>query len=937
MSLDPKKAKEYREETEKAGRAQEDNLKRLLSLADAQRDVLFFSRDYTSEVKKASKALNINSITASETAKAFEDVASAAKGITDSYSDVISGEKTLESIQKSKLKLADATNSLQTEYEQFLQATLGSEEAINDTLAGRIALEDALVDSAEKGLISEDDLQAALDLGNIFAGINAELDAEAENMAEIERRAGNIESALNLGESGIGLGDVADNLGSVLNNLGLGGLEEKLGIKDAVADSRSFASKLTESGDITSGLGDKFKVAKNLAGNLGKNLTKALGPAALLAFAVESLVSAFIQLDKSSGELAKEFGVSAAEGQKLVERANDAAGLSGDLLVSTKDVVAAQQSLNKEFGTAVQFSGKFAAEFASISERTGLSAEAMGMFASNAMITGTTIKDQLADVTEVTMELNNQNGIALSVKEIQEGLGKASASQLLSAGRNTKELANQVYQAKLLGVEQSKVESIADSLLDFEGSIAKELEAELLLGKDLNLEKARQAALDNDLATVAKEITKQVGSAAEFGDMNRIEQEAIAAAVGMTKDELANALVEQEKLASVQEAFGTNIKSMSEAQAEYNRLKEKGLLTEEKQQELAEKGLLNQLESASVAEKFTAVQDKIQDLFMQIASALMPIVNVLIDILEPALNAIFQILNPILDIFMNILMLALTPIMAALKWTANILTAIIEPIMNALNPPIEKLMNAFDNVKAQLGEIFGEASEGVDIFGAISSVIELLIIPSISLITAGVEAVMGGLGGLLDMFSGVADIASGIGDIFSGNFESAFEKIGGGFKKIGAGLIRIILSPIQAGIDLILGAINGIAGFLGFDTGLELDIKGMVEDALGLEEGTDVDALGTEFGTGESESAPPEIGLATGGIVTSPTTALIGEGGEPEAVVPLSRASSLGFGGNEKTVQLLERLVAAVERGGVVELDGNKVGTALGLVSYKTQ
>jgi len=47
--------------------------------------------------------------------------------------------------------------------------------------------------------------------------------------------------------------------------------------------------------------------------------------------------------------------------------------------------------------------------------------------------------------------------------------------------------------------------------LDFESSIANELEAELLLGKNINLEKARQAALDNDLATLAVEIkNKQV-------------------------------------------------------------------------------------------------------------------------------------------------------------------------------------------------------------------------------------------------------------------------------------------------------------------------------------------------------------------------------------------------------------------------------------------
>ena len=100
--------------------------------------------------------------------------------------------------------------------------------------------------------------------------------------------------------------------------------------------------------------------------------------------------------------------------------------------------------------------------------------------------------------------------------------------------------------------------------------------------------------------------------------------------------------------------------------------------------------------------------------------------------------------------------------------------------------------------------------------------------------------------------------------------------------------------------------------------------------------GGEVDSVKEELGGGEEEEEG-EIGLARGGIVTSPTRALIGEGGEPEAVIPLSKAKSMGFGGNEKVIQLLERLISVVEKGGVVELDGNKVGTALGMVSYKTQ
>lgn len=901
MGLNPEDARRYREETEKTKRTLDGNLESLLSLADAQRDILFFTRDYASEVKKASKALNINSITASETAKAFQDVTKAAKGITDSYMSVISGEKKLEEIQKNKLKLYNATNSLQTEYEQFLQSVLGDEKAINDVLEGRVLLEDALIDSAEKGIISEDDLQAALDLGNIFAGINLELEAERANMEEIERRAKNIEDALNFG-GGIGLGDVADAFGNIVGEIGGSDFAKKLGIGDAVSESRKFAATLTESGDKAAGLGDKFKVAQNLAGNIGKNLMKSLGPAALLAMAVEKLIEAFKFIDSTSGELAKEFAISAEEGQKLVKSANQAAAASGDLLVSTKDVVAAQQALNKEFGTAVEFSGEFAAEFASIQERTKLSGEAMGFFASNALVAGGNIKDQLADVNAITMELNEQTGVNLNIKNIQEGLAKTSKAALLTAGRNTKELANQVYQAKLLGVEQSKIEGISESLLNFEDSIAKELEAELLLGRDINLERARAAALEGDLATVASEVNKQLEDGKDFSELNVIQQKALADSVGMTREELAAALVEQENLAAVQAA---GFESMSDAQKEFNRLRAEGLTAEEAAKAIGDASLANQLESASAAEKMQAAQEKIQDLFVAIMGSLMPIFNILIDIIETAINPLVEALNPILTLFGELLNAILKPIVRVLKET--------------FLPPIMEIIKAVDQIKIAFADIFGEAEEGGGVFEAIGEIIGVaLLIP-----LRGIQFVVNNV---KNMIQGWSDIFGGLADIMEGD-------ILGGFIKIGKGITRILISPFQAMLDVAIATINALIRAVNKIPGVDIDEFGDVDIAdsiFGKEE--------EDTSTSTSTEAPsPTIGLATGGIVTAPTTALIGEGGEPEAVVPLSKAQSMGFGGNEKTIELLERLVAAVEKGGIVELDGNKVGTVLGLSSYKTQ
>ena len=43
---------------------------------------------------------------------------------------------------------------------------------------------------------------------------------------------------------------------------------------------------------------------------------------------------------------------------------------------------------------------------------------------------------------------------------------------------------------------------------------------------------------------------------------------------------------------------------------------------------------------------------------------------------------------------------------------------------------------------------------------------------------------------------------------------------------------------------------------------------------------------------------------AAGGIIDSPTLTMVGEGGESEAIVPLSKASEFGFGGGGPSVAI---------------------------------
>jgi hypothetical protein len=169
------------------------------------------------------------------------------------------------------------------------------------------------------------------------------------------------------------------------------------------------------------------------------------------------------------------------------------------------------------------------------------------------------------------------------------------------------------------------VANAGKSLLDFESSITAELEAELLLGKDINLERARAAALAGDQVTLEQELQKEAGNFSDFTKMNVIQQEALAKAMGMTSDQLADILFQQE----------VQGKTAKELRA------------------LGKEDLAQRLESQTLQDRLNAAMEKMQNLFVDLASGLTPILFVL----GKALSIVGVIAGMIQDIISGIGML----------------------------------------------------------------------------------------------------------------------------------------------------------------------------------------------------------------------------------------------------------------------------------------
>ena len=188
----------------------------------------------------------------------------------------------------------------------------------------------------------------------------------------------------------------------------------------------------------------------------------------------------------------------------------------GNLSVVTEDNADFVSLMGKGLGISADTSGKLLANFMKIRGESMETAQeslkgTAALAIANEIPVNMLMKD-LADNTETFAEFSIQ-------------------------GSNNLEMA--AVQARRLGVNLSTTAKIANSLLDFESSIEKEMKASLLVGKQLNYNRARQLALEGNIAGAAADVVSQLGGQAGFARLNVIQRRALAESIGVSVEELS--------------------------------------------------------------------------------------------------------------------------------------------------------------------------------------------------------------------------------------------------------------------------------------------------------------------------------------------------------------------------------------------------------------
>jgi hypothetical protein len=401
-----------------------------------------------------------------------------------------------------------------------------------------------------------------------------------------------------------------------LTGKAFGLLAKKLGIGDKYyGDMVQKARDLNEENKKLSFFDKAKSLGKAAAGGIGSALSDPITMIPMIGAAVGGLIKGLkavfdyiLGIQDKTVKFARAMNVSTEEARVMKMQFADISISEGDILVNSQKLVESQMEMVDALGVTNRLTDEQLVTNIKLKDIAGLDLETRKTLAETSKITGKREDEITKSILAQVVGLKNATGINFQNQKILKEVASLGGYLGLTFAKYPEKLTKSLLTVKAMGLELKLLDSIADSFLDFESSISSEFEAQLLTGKDINLAKARELFLNNQLAEAAQEITSQVGSAEEFLKMNRIQAESLAKAFGMSRDQLGDMLTQQEFLSKLGAKQGDSAKEQLRLGLEkYKNQKALAAAVGEE----AYQNLLN----ASAQEKIAAFLDKVTQSF----------------------------------------------------------------------------------------------------------------------------------------------------------------------------------------------------------------------------------------------------------------------------------------------------------------------------------
>jgi hypothetical protein len=621
------------EQSSKANPATRKTAKALVTLADSYNSELQKTILHNTELKDLAKELEsswgdlskvlmaINN-KSDKLNKNFGFVEDVAKDIVDSMNDIGSELYT-------QVDISEKIKKIQKEQGKRLSEFKKARKGLNELIQDEKKLED------EKDKLSEYQYDRKLKRLKVERKIKEE--ALAQLKVDQQSGAFAIQALAGLEETAKAMGianEHAKKLGFNLENA-------TRTVTGKLEKSFDFMEEIPFLSDVIGLDSIKEKIEKNVKASLVKSMTEGksaasslfsamttgartlmttMGPFLPLIIAAAALYKAF-EFDTELTQFSKDMDVSKNAAKELAVNADEIAGSMGVIGVNGKEVMATMGALREEFGVmGGEGSEKLVKNVTFLREKMGLTNdEAIGLN-STASILGTSLEKMTAESMNMGEGLIGSRAMLKEMAKLPKGL-------VAGFKGTTKELEKAVIKGKLFGLSLEKTKQIGEGMLDIESSIEKEMTANVLTGKHMNLNAARQYALSGQYGKLQDEILQQAGSLSDFTAMGPLQQKATADAMGMTVDEMTGMLSKAEELDKVYGMTGDRAEQLMKTADKNGMIDAKNLKGKELEWAQAQNAAKNQ-------EKATAKYDTaMKSLGEAFQKTMLPIVEILGDAL----------------------------------------------------------------------------------------------------------------------------------------------------------------------------------------------------------------------------------------------------------------------------------------------------------------
>ena len=244
----------------------------------------------------------------------------------------------------------------------------------------------------------------------------------------------------------------------------------------------------------------------------------------------------------------------AAMAASMVKFAFDS-GLSLGQMIKMGPALAINQkyvsAMAEEFGTINDVNGKIAWQLKKQSLVYGISAEQAVKILRIQTALSDSSHEQLIDIQNSVAQFARMKGVLPS--KVFEDIAGSTELMAKHAHGSAEEFMRAAVEIRAMGVGLDVADQIATHLLDIEGSINAQFEANAVLGRSMNFDTARRLMMQDDLTGMMEEIKRQVGGEAAFQKLNRIERELLSKSIGTDVSNLAKLVTQEEKASAAVE------------------------------------------------------------------------------------------------------------------------------------------------------------------------------------------------------------------------------------------------------------------------------------------------------------------------------------------------------------------------------------------------